>query len=93
MTDPIRDAASKQQQKITTCISSKVQSLHVGESHGPTGLPNAQANLGRCFLIRWAMIIRNALRFAANGAQSGQFGFTQPFDKFPVAGLDKTRHS
>ena len=27
MTDPIRDAASKQQQKITTCISSKVQSL------------------------------------------------------------------
>ena len=26
MTDPIRDAASKQQQK-TTCISSKVQSL------------------------------------------------------------------
>ena len=26
-TDPIRDAALKQQQKITTCISSKVQSL------------------------------------------------------------------
>ena len=27
MTDPIRDAASKQQQQKTTCISSKVQSL------------------------------------------------------------------
>ena len=69
---------------------------HISNStklHGPTGLPNVQADLGRCFLIRFARFIRNVLRFATKGAQSGQSGTTQPFDKFPVAGLDGTRHS
>ena len=55
------------------------------ESHGPTGLPNVQADLGRCFLIRFVMFIRNVIRFATNGAQSGLSGTTQPFDKFTVA--------
>ena len=71
----------------------KTQKRHVCESHGPTGLPNVKADLGRCFLIRCAMFIRNALRFATNGAQSVQSWSTQPFDKFPVAGHDGTRHS
>ena len=70
-----------------------MQKRHVCESHAPTGLPNVQADLGRCFLIRFAMFFRNALRFATNGAQSGQSGSTQPFDKFPVTGLDGMRHS
>ena len=55
------------------------------KSHGPTGLPNVQVDLGRCFLIRFVTLIRNVNRFATNGAQSGQSGTTQPFDKFTIA--------
>ena len=41
--------------------------------------------MGQCFLVLFFMFIRNAIRFATNGAQSGQSGTTQPFDKFAVA--------
>ena len=37
------------------------------------------------FSLCFFMFIRNAIRFATNGSQSGQFGTTQPFDKFAVA--------